>query len=570
MGKGSRVRDEREQNVNDNGSVKLSKRQIIKLQEKKKRRKKILTWGMTAVIAIALVVVIIIGNLPTPVPNLSKYEAGKNEYIEVDGAMYAYLVYESLGQYYTYMVQSYGYDPTVSLVNQDLKNTVEGKTFYKFFCDLAETRLSQYVALASAQLAALSEKEGHKVTVDEALTEKNRKEIDDFIKDYKEHALENGYSSLDKYLGKAYTPGVNEAALRRYLKIEALATEYVKEYSKTIEDKFIKDEEKLNEYREENPGSFNKIDYVYYTFTETYAKDATTEQKTEAKEKAEAAALEFKTKYTTIESFKDAIYKLEKDKKDAASTTGTTAAGTTKATEEDAAKEKDELVGKFTSEGVLYDATKAEAESTKAYYEWAYSADRVAGDSYVLETTSTAATALSYSYTVYMIEKGVYYDQYNTQTVHHILFQIDEDLEGDALEKAYKDAKKKADKVVDEYNKGEKTLDAFKKLAEEHSDDVGSAEEGGLIKNTLKDATVDEFDAWIYDEARKEGDVELVKTEYGYHFIYYVGEGEIAWKVTADNALKNEEYQDHLETLEETYKLTYDRDAIYKALGGKN
>ncbi|MBQ7780112.1 MAG: hypothetical protein IJ404_06420 [Clostridia bacterium] len=262
MGKGSRVRDERGQNVNETGSVKLSKRQIIKLQEKKKRRKKILTWGMTAVIAIALVVVIIVGNLPTPTPNLSKYDVGENEYVEVDGAMYAYLVYEYFGQYYTYMVQQYGYDPSVSLVNQSLKNTVEGKTFYKFFCDLAEESLSQYVALASAQLAALSEKEGHKVTVDEALTEKNRKEIDDFIKEYKDYALENGFSSLDKYLGAAYTPGVNEAALRRYLKIEALATEYVKDYSKSIEDKFINDEEKLNEYREENPDSFNKIDYV--------------------------------------------------------------------------------------------------------------------------------------------------------------------------------------------------------------------------------------------------------------------------------------------------------------------
>ncbi len=566
MGKGSRVRDERSQNVNENGSVRLSKRQIIQLQEKKKRKKKLLTWGITAVIAIALVVTIIIGNLPAPVPNLAKYEVAENEYIEVDGAMYAYLVYDSLGQYYSYVVSQYGYDPTVSLLNQNPKTTIEGKTFYKFFCDLAESRLSQYVALASAQLAALSEKEGHAVTIDEALTEKDVEEIENFMKELKEYALDSGAGSINDYLKKVYTPGVNQAAVERYLKIESLAAAYVKDYAKSIEDKFINDEEKLLEYRDENPDSFKKIDYVYYTFTETYAKDATTEQKNEAKAKAEAAAKEFKDKHTTVESFKDGIFELEKAKKDAASTSGTTTGAKAVV---DADKEREELIGKFVSEGVLYNTTKAEAADTKDYYTWAYSEDRVAGDSYVLEVKSTSTSDLSYSYTVYMIENGVYIDEYNSQTVHHILFQIEEGLKDAALEKAYKAAKEKADKVLEEYNKGEKTLEAFKELAKEHSDDTGSAEEGGLIENTLKGTTVEEFDAWIYDEARQAGDVELVKTEYGYHIIYYVGEGEVAWKVTADTALRNEEYQNHLEDLEEKYALEYDLEAKFRALGGK-
>ena len=566
MGKGSRVRDERSQNVNENGSVRLSKRQIIQLQEKKKRKKKLLTWGITAVIAIALVVTIIIGNLPAPVPNLAKYEVAENEFIDVDGAMYAYLVYDSLGQYYQYVVSQYGYDPTVSLLNQNPKTTIEGKTFYKFFCDLAETRLSQYVALASAQLVAVAKDKGvESVTVDEALTEKDVEEIEKYMKSLKEYALDSGAGSINKYLSQAYAPGVNKAAVERYLKIELLATAYVKDYAKSIEDKFINDDEKLTDYRDKNPDSFKKIDYVFYTFTETYAKDATDEQKADAKAKAEAAAKEFKDKYTTVESFKDGIYELEKAKKEASTSTTTTGAKAVV----DEAKEKEELIGKFISEGVLYNTTKAEAADTKDYYTWAYSADRVAGDSYVLEVKNTSTSNLSYSYTVYMIEKGVYIDEYNTQTVHHILFEIEEGLKDAALEKAYKEAKEKADKVLEEYNKGDKTLDAFKKLAEEHSDDLGSAEEGGLIKNSLKGTTVEEFDAWIYDEARKEGDVELVKTEYGYHIIYYVGEGPTAWKVTADTALRNEEYQNHLEDLQEKYALEYDLEAKFLALGGK-
>ena len=476
MGKGSRVRDERSQNVNENGSVRLSKRQIIQLQEKKKRKKKLLTWGITAVIAIALVVTIIIGNLPAPVPNLAKYEVAENEFIDVDGAMYAYLVYDSLGQYYQYVVSQYGYDPTVSLLNQNPKTTIEGKTFYRFFCDLAETRLSQYVALASAQLVAVAKDKGvESVTVDEALTEKDVEEIEKYMKSLKEYALDSGAGSINKYLSQAYAPGVNKAAVERYLKIELLATAYVKDYAKSIEDKFINDDEKLTDYRDKNPDSFKKIDYVFYTFTETYAKDATDEQKTAAKAKAEAAAKEFKDKYTTVESFKDGIYELEKAKKEASTSTTTTGAKAVV----DEAKEKEELIGKFISEGVLYNTTKAEAADTKDYYTWAYSADRVAGDSYVLEVKNTSTSNLSYSYTVYMIEKGVYIDEYNTQTVHHILFEIEEGLKDAALEKAYKEAKEKADKVLDEYNKGDTTLDAFKKLAEEHSDDLGDYA-GGL------------------------------------------------------------------------------------------
>ena len=34
---------------------------------------------------------------------------------------------------------------------------------------------------------------------------------------------------------------------------------------------------------------------------------------------------------------------------------------------------------------------------------------------------------------------------------------------------------------------------------------------------------VTEFNNWIFDDARKAGDVEIVKTSYGYHIMYFVG-----------------------------------------------
>lgn len=562
MGKGSRVRDERAQNGNDTGAVKLSKKQIIRLQEKKKRNKKILTWGITAVVAIAVVVAIVLTSIPK-VPNLEKHLVAENELIEIDGAMFAYVVYDYVGQYGSYMSQQ-GYNPNLGLLNQttQYKSGSTSMTWYKYFCGLAESKLAEYVSFASAQLAAAAEKKGSSVTVDEVLTKEDKDQIDDYMKDLKEHALSSGYGGVNKFLSAVYAPGVTEGALRRYLEIEALAYAYVEDFL----DSLTYTDDQLTEYRDENPDSFKKIDYVYYTFTETYAKDATAAQKAEAYAKAKAKAEAFVAEHKTVESFKDGIYELEKPKKENATTTNaTTTAATTGETAEDIEKIKESIVNKFVSEGVLYNTAKAEAADTKAYYEWAYSADRVANDTYIQEVKASNGDL---SYTVYIIEKGVYIDEYDSQDVRHILFDIDTSLTGTKLEKAYEEAKKEAEKVLEEYNKGDKTAEKFGELAKEHTAD-SNGEDGGLYENVLKGTMVEEFEDWIYDANRTAGETGLVKTKYGYHLMYYVGKGDTAWKVTAENGLKNDDYEKKLEELKKEYELEYDYEAMFVSLGGE-
>ncbi len=563
MGKGSRVRDERAQNGNDTGAVKLSKKQIIKLQEKKKRNKKILTWSITAVVAIAVVVAIILTSIPK-VPNLEKHLVAKNELIEIDGAMFSYVVNDYVGQYGSYMAQQ-GYNPNLGLLNQTTQYSSNGTsmTWYKYFCGLAESKLAEYVSFASAQLAKLAEEKGSAVTIDEALSKEDKDQINDYMKELKEHALSSGYGGVNKFLSAVYAPGVTEGALRRYLKIEALAYAYVEDYL----DSLTYTDEQLTEYRDETPDSFKKIDYVYYTFSETYKKDATSAEKAEAYAKAKAAAEAFVAEHKTVESFKDGIYELEKAKKNAATTTttATTTAATTGDPAEEAAKEKESLVSKYVSTGILYNSTKAEAADTKAYYEWAYNADRVANDTYVQEVKASNGDL---SYTVYIIVNGTYIDEYDSQSVRHILFDVDTSLKGTVLEKAYEAAKKEAEKVLDEYNKGDKTAEKFGELAKEHTAD-SNGEDGGLYENVLKGQMVTEFEDWIYSADRKEGDVELVKTQYGWHLMYYVGKGKTAWKVTAESGLKNDDYEKKLEELKEKYELDYDYEAMFVSLGGE-
>ena len=79
-------------------------------------------------------------------------------------------------------------------------------------------------------------------------------------------------------------------------------------------------------------------------------------------------------------------------------------------------------------------------------------------------------------------------------------------------------AKEKAQKVLDEVKKGDKS---FEDLAKQYSEDTGSAAQGGDLGTFGKGAMVPEFENAAF--ALKEGQVsDLVKTQYGYHIIKVV------------------------------------------------
>ena len=521
--------------ANESG-VKLSKRQLVRLQQKKAKQKKIIGWIATAVIAVAIVAAIIISSIPATVYLEGSIVAkgGKDGKYEIDNAMFAYLLYDNLYQYSSYL-QYYGYDTTKTLKQQTGACALDSsKTWYEYFCSVTMDQLNQYIAFATA-----AELDGM------TLTEEDTKEIDDQFKEIKNTAYKKGYGSVTKYLQAVYCPGVTEGAVRRVVELETLASKYVEKFLDSLDGTFSA--EQLQEYREKNPGKFMKVDYVSYTFTESYVKDATTEEKTavDAALKLKAEALK---ESADVEAFKNAIRDLVK------------AAEAEKETKDGESETETEVnIDKYITEGEYYDETKASAAATKDYYTWAYNAERKANDTYIKETKSNS----SISYTVYMLIGPAYYDQYNTQDVRHILFAVDRTLTGTKLEDSFKKAKEEADKILEEYNKGDKTAEAFGELAKKHTDD-SNGDLGGLYENVAKGAMVEEFENWIYDEARQVGDVELVKTTYGWHMMYYVGEGAIAWENTAESGLKEEAYNDKLEELTEEYKVEYDYKIMFE------
>ena len=73
------------------------------------------------------------------------------------------------------------------------------------------------------------------------------------------------------------------------------------------------------------------------------------------------------------------------------------------------------------------------------------------------------------------------------------------------------------------------TVDYFTELCAEYSGD-GTKDSGGLCEEVAPGDMVTEFNDWCFDPARQVGDSGIVKTQYGYHIMYFVGQGESrAW-----------------------------------------
>ena len=53
---------------------------------------------------------------------------------------------------------------------------------------------------------------------------------------------------------------------------------------------------------------------------------------------------------------------------------------------------------------------------------------------------------------------------------------------------------------------------------------------------------VTEMNDWIFDPARKSGDTSIVKTTYGYHIVYFIGESDTRYCDTlAENDKRDED-----------------------------
>lgn len=158
---------------------------------------------------------------------------------------------------------------------------------------------------------------------------------------------------------------------------------------------------------------------------------------------------------------------------------------------------------------------------------WFESSDRKDGD-------TTYYLNEDYGYAcIFLYSSEAQPNQTELYSVRHILIPPVEDMENvsNATDAEWSAALLKAEQIYSEYEKSDKTEIAFANLAEKYSADTNSTSEGysglygGEISKAKLGEMVPEFEKWATDDSRKYGDVEIVKSQFGYHIMYFVYDG---------------------------------------------
>ena len=383
-----------------------------------------------------------------------------------------------------------------------------------------------------------------------ALSDESKSEIDSTISELESYAKQYGYSA-SRYISVLYGKGLNVKKFRSLLEEQFLVSQYTSDETDGILSA-ISDEEIEAKYAED-PTAYQLVDIRLLGMSLPKA-DATATDAADATADVVAKSEEMLNRITDEASFIELAkeYCDEGDRETFESETASLVKGLKKS---------------IVSSNISSDLA-----------DWLFDAGRAVGD-------KRTFTSDEYQYVIYLI-KPAYRSEDQLVSARHILISFDSvksELESQATDeeatatdaadlndtsvktvdasdgtkvsnegtaysaevvlKAYEQAKD----ILELYENGEKTEDAFAALAEQYSADTGSVGEeatnggGGLYENIEKGQMVEPFETWVYDASRQPGDTGIVMTNYGWHVMYFVSRAdEPAWKSEIRTALGND------------------------------
>lgn len=171
------------------------------------------------------------------------------------------------------------------------------------------------------------------------------------------------------------------------------------------------------------------------------------------------------------------------------------------------------------------------------FADWVFAAERTEGDRELFEASNG----------YYVVEFVSVNDlHYNTVNVRHVLV-APADSASDA---AWQEALVLAEKYETEWKELGGSEENFAEIAAKYSVD-SSASNGGLYENIFKGQMVTEFEDWCFDSARKTGDSEIIKTQFGYHIMYFSGVAEDYYTFAVSSAVKSVRLNDYINGLVE-------------------
>ncbi len=136
-------------------------------------------------------------------------------------------------------------------------------------------------------------------------------------------------------------------------------------------------------------------------------------------------------------------------------------------------------------------------------------------------------------------DNGLEQDDARNIDVRHILLQTRTDEDGNL---DWDQTLAEAEQILAMWETSP-TEEHFAALADEYSEDPGSNANGGLYTDVAQGQMVQSFNDWCFDQARQSGDTGIVKTDYGYHIMYFVAHADRpAWMDTVEDDMRHEAY----------------------------
>ena len=496
------------QNAPDQG---LTQKQIKERKEAAIQKRNHTIYAVVGVVAAVLVAALLIWDAGFIQRGATAMTVNGRNYSAAEVSYY----YGQARQQYSMYLQMMGYDSSKSDREQIFDETNE-QSYFDFFMEGAKSSMIQITALADAAREA-----------GETLTDESKASVDEAMETYKSQAAQYGYP-MKAFLKANFGKYMTESVLRSCLEETALANQYYSEHS----DSLTYDDAALQGYYDENADSLDTFVYdVCFVNGKPESKtdddgntvEATDEEKQAAMDTAKEAADALADAVKGGESF-DVQANLTVNKVD-----GSTYGG---------------------------ESTSVGSSVLSVYRDWLTDSARKEGDVTVIESEGSG---------YYVVRFGQRYldeESMGSADIRHILVKA-EVAEGadEPTDEAMDAAKAKAQSILDEFNAGDKTGEAFGELAKANSEDPGSKDNGGLYENvTPSTSFFADFINWIFADGRQEGDTGLVENtqsgQQGWHVMYLNKAGPTQWKYTAGNALRSADLQTWLEGLQEGYEAT--------------
>lgn len=430
----------------------------------------------------------------------SEIVALQSEHYTVTNDMFAFFFYkdyyDALEYYYDSYYYYYKLNPTVDLKEQTYN---DGSSWFDYFITITYKNVANYLLFAEA-------------AIDEGieLDETDIASVEAEIAGLEESAQAEGYTTQE-FLDYRFGYDVDLETVRECIELYTLGTKY---YDQLVDSISISEND-IEEYYEENEQSFLYVDYRKVEVRADTTEYASVSEQ-EAGYAAAKATAEKIAASKNISEYVDrsvAYYKSINDTLDEPLT-------------------DDEIYTKVTNITAQYSYRET------SFAKWAFAEGRKSGDITMLDNGAGI-------YTVYYLQNAPYRAENATKNIRMVSFSAESFDDESQMREA-------ADELYAKWKELGGDGEALKEAAT-----ALELSEGSLKEAVDLGETQPVVENWLFNSERQPGDCEILDDGSACYMVYFEGDGEISWKVTATEALENEQINNIFSGFAQKYSVDY-------------